>query len=140
MSSETVFEATAPPPKSDRSITALLTSLVNETGLLVRQEMALFRAEINEAMGRAGRGAAALAAGGVCAFGGFLVLLAAAVLGLATVLPPWLSALIIGIVFVAIGGILLLFGKSRLKTEALTPHRTLHSLREDRIWIKEQVR
>ena len=140
MSSETIFEATAPPPKPDRSITALLNSLVNETGLLVRQEMALFRTEMSEAVSRAGRGAAAMAAGGVCAFGGFLVLLAAAVLGLATVLPPWLSALIVGIVVVAIGAILALVGKRGLNAEALTPRRTLHSLREDQIWLKEQVR
>jgi fatty acid desaturase len=140
MSADDIFEATAPPPKPDRSITALLASLVNETGLLVRQEMALFRAEMTEAMGRAGRGAAVMAAGGVCAFGGFLVLLAAAVLGLATVLPPWLAALIVGVVCLALGVLLLLLGKNRLNAEALTPRRTLRSLREDQIWIKEQVR
>jgi hypothetical protein len=81
-----------------------------------------------------------MAAGGICVFAGLLVLLAAAVLGLATVLPPWLSALIIGVLVVALGAGLLLLGKNRLNAEALTPQRTLRSLREDQIWIKEQVR
>lgn len=140
MSSETLFEAPPPPPKADRSITALLTSLVNETGLLVRQEMALFRTEMSEAVGRASLGAAVIAAGGIFALGGFLALLAAAAVGLTNLLPPGLAALVIGVFALLVAAILVLIGKSRLKAEALTPHRTLHSLREDRIWIKEQVR
>lgn len=137
---ETIFEATPPPPKSDRSITALLTGLVNETGLLVRQEMALFRTEMTEAMGRAGRGAAMMAAGGVFALGGFLALLAAAAVGLTNLLPPGLAALVVGVFALIVAAILMLVGKRWLNTEALTPRRTLHSLREDQIWIKEQVR
>ena len=140
MSSDGVFEASANRPKTERSVTALLSDLVTETGMMVRQEMALFRTEMAETMGRAGRGAAAMAVGGIFAFGGFLALLGAAALGLATVLPGWLSALIVGVVFVVLGAILLLFGTSRLGAEALKPQRTLHSLREDRIWLKEQAR
>jgi fatty acid desaturase len=140
MSADPVFEGTTSRPKSDRPVTALLSDLVNEIALLFRQEATLFRTELTEAMGRAGRGAATLAVGGVLALGGFLVLLAAAVLGLATVLPPWLAALIVGVVVLALGAILLLVGKSRLDAEALVPRRTLRSLREDQIWLKEQVR
>jgi fatty acid desaturase len=140
VSADDLFEASAPPPESNRPITALLSGLVDQTGLLVRQEMALFRAEMTEAMGRAGRGAAALAAGGACVFGGFLVLLAAGVLGLATVLPPWLAALIVGVVCLVLGALFLLLGRNRLNAEALRPRRTLRSLRENQIWIKEQVR
>jgi hypothetical protein len=52
---------------------------------------------------------------------------------------PWLAALIVGLVVLAIGGGLLLFGKSRINTDALVPDRTLNSLREDQAWIREQV-
>jgi hypothetical protein len=127
MSSEGIFETTSSRPKAERSVTALLADLVNEIGLLMRHEMALLRTELGETVSRAGRGAAVMAAGGVCMLGGFLVLLAAAVLGLATVLPPWLSAL-------------LLFGRRRLTAEALAPRRTLNALREDQAWLKERVR
>jgi hypothetical protein len=39
----------------------------------------------------------------------------------------------------AIGVGLALFGKSRLKTDALVPRRTLNSLREDEAWIRDRV-
>jgi hypothetical protein len=114
-----------------RPVSALLSDVAAETSLLVRQEIALFKAELSEKLGRAGSGAGALAAGGIIAFSGWLALLAAAILGLA--------ALIVGILVVALGGGLVLFGKSRLKADALVPRRTLNSLREDEAWIRDQV-
>jgi fatty acid desaturase len=140
MSADRVFVETTGRPKSERPVTALFSDLVNETSLLFRQEIELFKAETAEAVGRAGRGAAAIAVGGIFALGGFLALLATAALALAIVLPPWLSALIVGIVALVIAAILLLVGKSRLGAEALMPRRTLSSLREDKTWLKEQVR
>jgi hypothetical protein len=122
-----------------RPVTALLSDLAGETSTLVRQEIALFKAELNEKLGRMGVGAGALAAGAVITFSGWLALVAAAILGLSHVLAPWLSALIVGILVIALGAGLALFGKSRLKADALVPHRTLNSLREDEAWIRDQV-
>jgi Putative Actinobacterial Holin-X, holin superfamily III len=122
-----------------RPVAALLSDLAGDTSTLVRQEIALFKAELSEKLTRMGVGAGAVAAGGVIAFSGWLVLLAAAILGLSHVLPPWLSALIIGVVVIALGAGLALFGKSRLNADALVPHRTLNSLREDEAWIRDQV-
>ena len=126
-------------PRSDRSIAALLADLANETGTLVRQEIALFKAEIGEKLGRLGMGTGAIAAGGLIAFSGWLALIAAAILGLAKVVAPWLAALIVGIVVLAIGAGLLFFGKSRLAADTLAPRRTLNSLREDEEWIRDQI-
>jgi hypothetical protein len=128
-----------PRVRSGRSVAALLSDLAGETSALVRQEIALFKAELSEKLTRMGVGAAALAAGGVIAFSGWLALLAAAILGLSHALAPWLSALIIGVVVIALGAGLALFGKSRLKADALVPHRTLNSLREDEAWLRDQV-
>jgi hypothetical protein len=122
-----------------RPFAALLSDLAGETNTLVRQEIALFKAELNEKLSRIGAGAGALAAGGVIAFSGWLALMAAAILGLSHALAPWLSALIIGILVIALGAGLALFGKSRLKADALVPRRTLNSLREDEAWIRDQV-
>src|SRR6202040_411010 len=74
-----------PRAKADRSITALLSDLASETILLIRQERALLKAELPEKFSRIGQGATALGAGALIAFSGWLGLLAAAVLGLATV-------------------------------------------------------
>ena len=67
-------------------------------------------------------------------------MLLAAVLGLATVLPGWLAALIVGVVVVALGGVLTLIGKRRLSAGSLVPQRTLRSLREDEAWLLERLR
>jgi hypothetical protein len=125
--------------RSGRPVAALLSDLAGETSTLVRQEIALLKAELNEKLTRMGVGAVALAAGGVITFSGWLALLAAAILGLSHALAPWLSALIIGVVVIALGAGLALFGKSRLKADGLVPHRTLNSLREDEAWLRDQV-
>jgi hypothetical protein len=117
----------------------LLSELADETGILVRQEIALFKAEIQENLRRLGIGAGALMAGGLIAFTGWLALTAAAILGLSLVLAPWLAALIVGAVMITLGAGLLLFSKSRLRSETLVPRRTLSSLREDRAWIRDQI-
>lgn len=133
-----VFEPRA--AKADRSIAALLSDLAGETVLLVRQELALFKAELQEKFGRIGQGATALGAGLFIALSGWGVLLAAAVLGLATVMPAWLAALIIAVLALAIGAALLLIGKSRFDADSLVPRRTLRSLREDEAWLRERLR
>jgi hypothetical protein len=129
-----------PRPKAERSITTLLSDLASETILLIRQELALLKAELHEKFSRVGQGATALGAGALIAYSGWLVLLAAAVLGLATVLPAWLAALIVALVALAIGGALVYIGKSRFGADALMPQRTLRSLREDEQWLRERLR
>jgi hypothetical protein len=129
-----------PRPKAERSITTLLSDLASETILLIRQEMALLKAELHEKFSRVGQGATALGAGALIAYSGWLVLLAAAVLGLATVLPAWLAALIVALVALAIGGALVYIGKSRFDADSLMPQRSLRSLREDEQWLRERLR
>jgi Putative Actinobacterial Holin-X, holin superfamily III len=133
-------EFVEPRPKAERSIATLLSDLASETILLLRQEMALLKAELHEKFSRIGQGAGALGAGALVAFSGWLVLLAAAVLGLAEVLPAWAAALIVAFIVLAIGAALLLFGKNRFDAQALTPERSLRSLREDEAWIRERLR
>jgi hypothetical protein len=133
-------EVIEPRPKTERSIATLLSDLASETILLIRQELALLKAELHEKFGRLGQGATAVGAGALIAFSGWLVLLAAAVLGLATVLPPWLAALIVAAVALATGGILIFVGKSRFDAQSLMPRRTLRSLREDEAWLRERLR
>ena len=128
-----------PRAQSARPVAALLSDLASETGQLVQQELALFKAEMQEKLGRLGQGAGALAAGGLIAFSGWLALVAAAILGLSYVLAPWLAALIVGLVVIALGAGLLFFGKSRLDADALVPRRTLNSLREDEAWIRDRL-
>jgi hypothetical protein len=128
------------PPHEERSFAALLSDLASETGLLLRQEAALFKAELGEQFGRAGTGVALLVVGAVVALSGWLALLAAAVIGLAHVLPAWAAALIVGAVVLALGGVMIWLGRRRLEAANFVPRRTLASLREDEAWLREQFR
>jgi LPXTG-motif cell wall-anchored protein len=56
-----------------------------------------------------------------------------------TGMDPWLSALIVGLVIVAIGVVLLLRGRESLKPENLAPQRTVETLKEDKAWVQEQI-
>lgn len=126
-------------PRAERSLGVLFAALTDDLRRLFRLEVELFKRELAEKAGRLGRGAAAVAAGGAIAFSAWLVLLAAAVLGLSTVLRPWLAALIIGVLTLVIAGVLLLLGKRWLDAQKLVPRRSLNTLREDAAWIKERV-
>ena len=130
--------------KDDRSFGQLLADLSSETTTLVRREIELAKAEISEKVTQVGLAVAALAAGGLVLFAGFLVLLDAAVYGLGRVLEPYgwpaLAALIVAIATMVVGLIILMIGKSSLKSENLSPRRTAESLRRDTQLLKEQVR
>jgi hypothetical protein len=130
--------------RDDRSIGRLLTDLSTETTALLRGEIDLAKAEVSEKVSQAAMAVAALAAGALVLFAGFLVLLDAAVFGLGRVLEPYglpaLAALIVAIGTMIIGLIILLIGRSALKAENLAPRRTAESLRRDREFVKEQVR
>ncbi len=129
----------------DRSIGGLISDLFQKSALLVRKEVQLGKAELDEKMTQVGSGIGSLAVGGAIAFAGFLVLLAAAVLGLAAVwetarIHTWLAPLIIGGVVAIIGLIMVANGRKNLKPRNLAPRRTVDSVRHDREFIKEQMR
>jgi hypothetical protein len=133
-------EVIEPDIKAERSLSTLLSDLAGETVELFRQELTLLKAELQEKLSRAGIGAAALAAAALIAFSGWLFLLLAVTYALAIVVPPWAAALIVGVLVLAVAGVLALIGKNRMRADALTPERTLRSLRADQAWIKERFR
>ncbi|HET8713964.1 MAG TPA: phage holin family protein [Gemmatimonadales bacterium] len=83
---------------SDRSLKQVLNDLRTDASLLVRQELALAKAELKERAGTAAKQAALFAGAGVLAYAGLMVLFAAVVLGLIAIgLVAWLAALIVAI-------------------------------------------
>jgi len=86
-------------------------------------------------------GIGAFGGAGVVALFGLAILLAAAVLGLATVLPAWLAALIVGVVVIILAGVAALIGKKQLSQAAPpTPTRAIASVKEDVNEIKETIK
>lgn len=128
-------------PAEKQSVGELLGQLSEDLNLLLRQEMELAKAEMNQTLGETTRDLISLAAGGAVAYAGLLALAAAAIAVLAgpVGLPIWLSALIIGVVVGLIGLALVKHGMSGMKHPPL-PRRTVASLKNDVRWAKEQIR
>ncbi len=111
-----------------------------QTAELVKQEMQLAQLEVKEKGKQVGIGAGMFGAAGVLAFYGGGVLIAAAVMGLAEAVAPWLSALIIGAVLLVVAGIVGLMGKKKT-SEGLPPkpEKAMASVHDDVDHIKEQA-
>jgi hypothetical protein len=99
---------------------------------LVREELALAKAEVTQKGKRAGVGAGLLGGGGVVALYGVAALLAAVVLALAEVMPAWLAALIVAVVLFAAAGVLVLLGRKQVKQGTPpVPEETVRSVKAD---------
>lgn len=129
----------APRAQPDRSYGRLFGDLADELRNLFRLETTLLKLELADKGRRLGLGLIAVALGGLLALSGWLALLAAAILGLSTVLRPWLAALTAGIAALLAAALLLLLGRRWLAARGLAPRRTAASLREDAAWIKERL-
>src|SRR3954462_5267856 len=104
-----------PDPAPKRSLFKLIGDIPSLLMDLVRGEIESLKQEIVGKLKHAGVGIGLLAGAATFAFFALLVLIAAAVLALATVLPAWASALIIGGAILVIAVILALIGISSLK-------------------------
>lgn len=122
-----------------RPLGELFSELAAETGTLLKKEVALVKVEMRNKASKAGHASAIIAAGGGVAALGAMTLTAAIVLLLATVLPAWLAATLVGIVVATIGGIVLAAGIKALKGIDAAPRETMLTLQQDKNWLKEQV-
>ena len=126
--------------RDERSLGDLFSDLSRETTTLVRQEVQLAKAELTQSATEAARGIGMLVAGGAVAYAGLFFLLLAIVFGLIEAgWDAWLSALVVGLVVVAIGAVLVLRARESLKPANLAPQKTVETLKEDTAWAKEQI-
>jgi len=121
--------------QEERSLGELFAELSRETGVLVRKEVELATTEMTaKARTAAGHGAY-VAAGGALVHAGLLVLLAALVIGLAQLgVQPWLAALIIAALTMAVGYVLVNSGLKNLRRTSITPTQTIETLKETTTW------
>src|ERR1700712_1921948 len=110
---------TGPPVQQtvgDRSLGDLISEVTGDLSTLMRQELELAKAELQQSATRAGKGAGMLGAAGVAGY--FLLLFASLALwwaiGAATGLG-W-SALIVAVIWGVIGAILAAAGRSSLRS------------------------
>ena len=119
------------------SVVDIIKDLVADTTLLVRQELALARAEAEEKFEQMQTGVAAVAAGMLLAFASLIVLAQALVVALSNIMPPSIAALLVGLILAVIAFFAVRNGSEQLKPKNLTPRRTIRSVRESAETIRE---
>ena len=115
----------------------LLGNLIADVQTLVRGEIKLARAELDQKLDTLLVSAIWLIGGALVAFAGLVVLLQAIVALLAYVMPVWASFLVVGVVIVVIGALVARSGLSALSLKTLTPSRTVANLEQDIRVVKE---
>src|SRR3954447_19205057 len=122
---------------SDAPMAELVRQLSEQTSTLVRHEMELARVELTQKGKQAGIGAGMFGGAGMLGFYAFGAITAAAILALATAVDGWLAALIVGVVYAAIAGVLALTGKNKVQQATPpVPERAVASTKEDVEWAK----
>jgi hypothetical protein len=125
----------------DGSVSQLISGIVGDAQVLVRQEIALARQEISEELSNAKQAGIKLGiAGGVLAIGGLLLLLALAQ-GVADLLnwPIWAGYALVGVVLAIVGYFLFSSAQKQIKDVRPIPEQTVETLKENVEWIKDRT-
>lgn len=128
-------------PVGEPSLGDLFKELAQESSTLMKQEVALAKAEMRDNLRDFAKDAAMMAAGGGILLVAMLVFTAFLVAGLGDMLGDeyWLGALIVGVVYALIGGVLLARGRSGMQDDELKPNQTIESLQEDKRWAQAEA-
>lgn len=126
--------------KEDLSTGELMHQVSAEVSALVRDEIALATAEVKRKGKLAGLGAGLSGAGGLLALYALGALVVAAGLGLAEAVDGWLAALIVGVVLLAMAGLLAMTGIGKIKSATPpVPEEAVKSTQRDVETVKEHV-
>jgi membrane protein len=122
----------------DRPAGQLISDASEQLSRLVRDEMRLAVAELQQKGKRVGVGAGLFGAAGVAAFYGGGALVACLILALSLVLAPWLSALLVGVAVLGVAGIVALVGKKQVQRGTPpVPEEAVSSVKADIQTVKE---
>jgi MFS family permease len=125
----------------EASIGELFSKLSDETSTLIRQEMALARAELTEKGKEAGKGAGFFGGAGVIGLLAAGAITAGIILLLDLAIAAWLAAIIVGLIYAAIAAFLGLQGRDRIQAATPpVPEETVETVKEDVEWAKTRAR
>ncbi len=129
------------PAMYDRSFGDLLKALMEDLAILFRQEIALARVEMTEKATVYARASLMMIVAALLGLFALGVLTACIVLAIDVALPAWAAALIVGVAYLFIAGVLVLVGVVRLRQAGKpVPEQTIETIKEDVSWAKEQAR
>ena len=126
----------------DPSLGELFRDLTTETSELVSKEIALVKAEARQTGTTMAKDGAKIGIASGLAFAGALALTAFLIVGLGDLLNGkyWLSALIIGVLFLAIGGGLVKNAIGDIKRRGQSVKHTVDTVKDTASWAKQETR
>jgi hypothetical protein len=127
--------------KRQEPIGNLIKQVKGEASTLISQELKLATAEMTGKAKELGAGAGLFGGAGYMLHLASFALLLSLIFALATAVAPWLAALIVTVVFVAIAGALALIGKKRIeKAGPPIPEETIESVKQTIETVKEEAK
>lgn len=112
------------------SVGEMLGDISRDLSTLLRQELALAKAEVKQEATKAGKGAGMLGGAGFAGYMVVLFLSFAAWWALANVMDEGLAALIVAVVWAVAGAVLFVTGRKRLRELNPIPERTVDTLKQ----------
>jgi uncharacterized membrane protein YqjE len=124
--------AARPRAVAEPSTAELVQRASEQVSRLVRDELALAKAELTEKGKHAGIGIGLFGGAGVFALYGVGAAIATVIIALALVLPTWLAALIVTVALFLLAGLLALVGRGQVKQATpITPTAAQESIKAD---------
>jgi hypothetical protein len=119
----------------------LLKELSDHTTTLVQQEIALAKAELAAKGKQAGMGAGMFGGAGLFGVFAFAAVTTCIIAVLESPLSLWLAALIVGVVYAAVAGVLALQGRNKVRDAVPPiPEQATESVKEDVQWAKTRAK
>ena len=129
------------------ALPALVGRLGDDVMKLLDTKLSLLKVEVKEDADAYIRGGVMIGVGGVIAAVGFALLNVAVALGVAALMPEdWsqparyaVGFVVTGLVYLIIGGIIVIVMKNRLANRNPVPTRSVDELRKDKQWLKKEI-
>lgn len=141
--------AAAPAPQTTTELDqlpSLFGRLGDDVMKLLDTKLSLLKVEVTEDVNAYVRGAVLIGVGGFIAAVGFALLNIALALAISAFMPDWQQAsryavgfVVTGILYLIIGGIIIMVMKNRLARRDLVPDRSVEELRKDKEWLKKEI-
>jgi hypothetical protein len=135
-------------PTHPNTLPHLLRDLRDETTTLLRQEVALAKAELKENASRLSSHAIQIAIGGFVSYAGMIVLLIGLGLLISSLLvragvdrdlAQWLAPALVGAVVALIGWGMVARARRAMSSDDITPRQTIATMRENKDWAQSKL-
>lgn len=120
-----------PTPPAEASTGELLVQATQDISQLIRDEMQLAKQDLAASGKKVGVGAGLFGLAGTLGLYGLGALIAAAILGIAEGLEPWLAAIIVAVVLLIAAGVAALVGKGSISHAGESPQERVESVKAD---------